>query len=155
MEKNLLSRRKFLNKTALIGAAGIIGSQVLASCTTNKKAVDYKFPPLLDKAPDGIVATGVAKPFQLVKDPGGFEIILAEPIPYDLMIGRQDGLMPLSLAVRRWLFLGDVTLDRVAVNVQLLRYPAHAEPLSMQCQNVHEHLHCYHGKLPPWGSAYQ
>jgi len=53
MEKNQLSRRNFLEKTALIGAAGLAGISALSSCGKSKKAVDYVFPPLLDKAPDG------------------------------------------------------------------------------------------------------
>lgn len=53
MEKNQLSRRNFLGKTALIGAAGVIGMNALSSCNSKTKAVDYEFPPLLDKAPDG------------------------------------------------------------------------------------------------------
>lgn len=53
MNKNQLSRRNFLEKSALIGAAGVIGMNALNSCTSKSKAVDYEFPPLLDKAPDG------------------------------------------------------------------------------------------------------
>ena len=53
MEKNQLSRRNFLEKSALIGAAGLAGISALSSCGKSKKAVDYVFPPLPDKAPDG------------------------------------------------------------------------------------------------------
>lgn len=53
MEKNQLSRRNFLEKSALIGAAGVIGISALSSCKSKSKTVDYEFPPLLDKAPDG------------------------------------------------------------------------------------------------------
>ena len=53
MEKNQLSRRNFLEKSALVGAAGLIGMQAISSCTSKTKKVDYEFPPLLDKAPDG------------------------------------------------------------------------------------------------------
>lgn len=53
MEKDQLSRRNFLGKTALIGAAGVIGMKALTSCSSDKKVVDYNFPPLPDKAPDG------------------------------------------------------------------------------------------------------
>ncbi|WP_372934373.1 Gfo/Idh/MocA family protein [Mariniphaga sediminis] len=53
MEKNQLSRRNFLERSALIGAAGIAGISALSSCSKNAKSVDYNFPPLLDKAPDG------------------------------------------------------------------------------------------------------
>ncbi|MDX1285136.1 MAG: twin-arginine translocation signal domain-containing protein, partial [Draconibacterium sp.] len=53
MDKNQLSRRNFLEKSALIGAAGVIGVKALTSCSSNTKDVDYEFPPLLDKAPDG------------------------------------------------------------------------------------------------------
>ncbi len=55
MEKNQLSRRNFLEKSALIGAAGLAGISALSSCSKKSKAVDYVFPPLLDQAPDGKV----------------------------------------------------------------------------------------------------
>jgi predicted dehydrogenase len=54
MEKSQLSRRNFLGKSALIGAAGVIGLNALASCSSKTKTVDYAFPPVLDKAPDGV-----------------------------------------------------------------------------------------------------
>jgi len=53
MEKSQLSRRNFLEKTALISAAGVIGMNALTSCSSKTKTVDYVFPPVLDKAPDG------------------------------------------------------------------------------------------------------
>ncbi len=53
MEKNQLSRRNFLEKSALIGAAGLAGISALSSCGNKSKAVDYEFPPLPDIAPDG------------------------------------------------------------------------------------------------------
>ena len=53
MDKNQLSRRNFLEKTALMGAAGLVGVKALSSCSTKSKPVEYDFPPLLDKAPDG------------------------------------------------------------------------------------------------------
>ena len=53
MDKNQLSRRNFLERSALIGAAGLAGISALNSCSKKTRAVDYEFPPLLDKAPDG------------------------------------------------------------------------------------------------------
>ncbi len=53
MEKSQLSRRNFLGKSAIIGAAGVIGMNALASCSSKTKTVDYAFPPILDLAPDG------------------------------------------------------------------------------------------------------
>ena len=53
MEKSQLSRRNFLEKTALLGAAGVIVMNALTSCSSKTKTVDYVFPPVLDKAPDG------------------------------------------------------------------------------------------------------
>jgi myo-inositol 2-dehydrogenase / D-chiro-inositol 1-dehydrogenase len=54
MENSQLSRRNFLGKSALIGAAGVIGMNALASCSSKTNNVDYVFPPVLDKAPDGV-----------------------------------------------------------------------------------------------------
>ncbi len=53
MEKNQLSRRNFLEKTAVLGAAGIAGMSSFTSCAKNTKSVDYDFPPVHDKAPGG------------------------------------------------------------------------------------------------------
>jgi len=53
MEQNQFSRRNFIGKSALIGAAGVIGMNALTSCAQKTKPVDYAFPPTLDKAPDG------------------------------------------------------------------------------------------------------
>jgi myo-inositol 2-dehydrogenase / D-chiro-inositol 1-dehydrogenase len=53
MEKNQLSRRNFLERSALIGAAGLAGISALNSCSNKSKSVDYAFPPLLNRAPDG------------------------------------------------------------------------------------------------------
>src|SRR5690554_878174 len=53
MNKNQLSRRNFLEKSALIGAAGVAGLSAISSCSRRTKKVDYDFPPLLDTAPDG------------------------------------------------------------------------------------------------------
>ncbi|MCF6332819.1 MAG: Gfo/Idh/MocA family oxidoreductase [Draconibacterium sp.] len=53
MNKNQLSRRNFIEKSALLGAVGAVGISALSSCNSKSKVVDYKFPPLLDKAPDG------------------------------------------------------------------------------------------------------
>ena len=54
MKKNQLSRRNFLEKSALAGVAGIAGISALSSCSKGAKGVDYDFPPLLNKAPDGV-----------------------------------------------------------------------------------------------------
>lgn len=53
MEKNQLSRRSFFEKSAVLGAAGIVGISAFESCSKNTKTVDYAFPPILDKALDG------------------------------------------------------------------------------------------------------
>lgn len=53
MNENQFSRRNFLGKSAMIGAAGIIGMNALTSCAKKVQVVDYAFPPELDKAPDG------------------------------------------------------------------------------------------------------
>ena len=43
MEKNQLSRRNFLEKSAVLGAAGIAGMSVFSSCAKNTKTVDYNY----------------------------------------------------------------------------------------------------------------
>lgn len=53
MEKNQFSRRNFLGKSALIGAAGMVGIGALNSCSSKTKPVSYIFPPDIDKAPNG------------------------------------------------------------------------------------------------------
>ncbi len=53
MKKNQLSRRNFLERSALIGAAGFAGLSAISSCGKKTRNVEYEFPPLLDKAPDG------------------------------------------------------------------------------------------------------
>ena len=53
MKKSDISRRNFLEKTAILGAAGVIGVSALNSCKTKKSHEELGLPPLLDKAPDG------------------------------------------------------------------------------------------------------
>lgn len=47
------SRRHFLVNASLAGTAGLIGAAALLEGCSKKKKVEYPFPPLLDKAPDG------------------------------------------------------------------------------------------------------
>lgn len=53
MKPSSISRRKFLGKTVLVSAAGIIGVSALSSCKGKKSHEDLGLPPILDKAPDG------------------------------------------------------------------------------------------------------
>ena len=65
MSDNQFSRRKFLSSAAVVGAAGSIGMGALSSCAAGggKSGVpagtydwtpnEYKFPPMLEKAPEG------------------------------------------------------------------------------------------------------
>lgn len=54
MSEKGLSRRNFLGKAALIGAAGVASTQLLHSCSNNtKKNIELDLPPLLEKAPNG------------------------------------------------------------------------------------------------------
>lgn len=62
MSENNFSRRKFLSGAAVVGAAGAMGVGTLASCAGSKNAgaydwqpFDYKYPPMLEKAPEGKV----------------------------------------------------------------------------------------------------
>lgn len=59
---NEFSRRKFLSGAAVIGAAGTMGIGSIVSCTSGKNGksgsydwqpFEYKYPPMLEKAPDG------------------------------------------------------------------------------------------------------
>ncbi|HQK36947.1 MAG TPA: Gfo/Idh/MocA family oxidoreductase, partial [Bacteroidales bacterium] len=52
-EQHNQSRRHFLVNASLAGTAGIIGAAALLEGCSKKKKVEYPFPPLLDKAPDG------------------------------------------------------------------------------------------------------
>ena len=54
MSESNFSRRKFLTSAATIGAVGVIGVNVLSSCSGPKKpTVALNLPPLLTLAPDG------------------------------------------------------------------------------------------------------
>ena len=53
MKKANISRRNFLEKTAILGAAGVIGASALSSCKAKKSHEELDLPPILDKAPDG------------------------------------------------------------------------------------------------------
>ena len=53
MKKSNISRRNFLEKTAILGAAGVIGVSAMNSCKAKKSYEELGLPPLLDKAPDG------------------------------------------------------------------------------------------------------
>jgi myo-inositol 2-dehydrogenase/D-chiro-inositol 1-dehydrogenase len=63
MKKNSngLSRRRFLENAAAIGAAGALGfNQLLSSCTKQKTPKELDLPPLLEQAPDGdLIRAGV------------------------------------------------------------------------------------------------
>lgn len=52
-ENKNFSRRRFLASAATVGAIGVVGANVLASCAEKKKAVTLNLPPLLEQAPDG------------------------------------------------------------------------------------------------------
>ena len=52
-EQHNPSRRHFLVNASLAGTVGIIGATALLEGCSKKKKVEYPFPPLLDKAPDG------------------------------------------------------------------------------------------------------
>jgi myo-inositol 2-dehydrogenase / D-chiro-inositol 1-dehydrogenase len=53
MEASKFSRRSFLEKTALVGAVGLVGVSALSSCKNQKSSEELGLPPLPDKAPDG------------------------------------------------------------------------------------------------------
>ncbi len=55
MKESKFSRRSFLEKTALAGAAGLVGVAALNSCKSQKTSQELGLPPMLDQAPDGKV----------------------------------------------------------------------------------------------------
>ena len=55
MSESNFSRRKFLTNAAALSAAGVIGVNMLSSCSGPKKSnISLVIPPMLEKAPDGI-----------------------------------------------------------------------------------------------------
>lgn len=55
MSESNFSRRKFLTNAAALSAAGVIGVNMLSSCSGPKKSnISLVIPPMLEQAPDGI-----------------------------------------------------------------------------------------------------
>ena len=48
-----ISRRSFIEKSALLGAAGLVSAHMLSSCNKTKTNAELGLPTLLDQAPDG------------------------------------------------------------------------------------------------------
>ncbi len=52
MKRSNISRRNFLGKAAVAGAAGIVAPTIITACAPKKKK-EVSVPVMLDKAPDG------------------------------------------------------------------------------------------------------
>jgi hypothetical protein len=141
MNKNQLSRRNFLEKSALLGVAGVVGMNALNSCRTKAKAVDYEFPPLLDKAPDGqklragLVGcgnrgTGAALNFLAAGD--GLELVALADVFEDKVWDSRNKLMKQRVEVPEencfWGFDSYKNLLEVDLDVVLLATPPHFRP---------------------------
>jgi myo-inositol 2-dehydrogenase / D-chiro-inositol 1-dehydrogenase len=141
MEKNQLSRRNFLEKTALASAAGLAGISILSSCKNRAKTVDYEFPPLIDKAPDGKTlraglvgcgnrGTGAALNFL---DAGnGLELIALADVFEDKVWDSRSKLQNQNVEVPEkncfWGFDGYKKLLELDLDVVILATPPHFRP---------------------------
>ncbi len=141
MDKNQLSRRNFLEKSALIGAVGLAGIGALSSCSKKAKAVDYNFPPLPDKAPDGKTiraglvgcgnrGTGAALNFLAAGD--GLELIALADVFEDKVWDCRNKLKNQNVEIPEsncfWGFDGYKKLIELDVDVVILATPPHFRP---------------------------
>ena len=142
MSKDQLSRRNFLEKSALIGAAGVIGLNALSSCKNTTKEVDYEFPPLLDLAPDGkelkvgLVGcgnrgTGAALNFLAAGH--GLQLVALADVFEDKVWDCRDKLLKQRVEVPEancfWGFDAYNSLLDVDLDVVILATPPHFRPM--------------------------
>jgi len=142
MSKDQLSRRNFLEKSALIGAAGVIGLNALSSCKNTTKEVDYEFPPLLDLAPDGkelkvgLVGcgnrgTGAALNFLAAGH--GLQLVALADVFEDKVWDCRDKLLKQRVEVPEancfWGFDAYKSLLDVDLDVVILATPPHFRPM--------------------------
>nr|WP_319572642.1 Gfo/Idh/MocA family oxidoreductase [uncultured Draconibacterium sp.] len=142
MSKDQLSRRNFLEKSALIGAAGVIGLNALSSCKNTTKEVDYEFPPLLDLAPDGkelkvgLVGcgnrgTGAALNFLAAGH--GLQLVALGDVFEDKVWDCRDKLLKQRVEVPEancfWGFDAYKSLLDVDLDVVILATPPHFRPM--------------------------
>ena len=142
MSKDQLSRRNFLEKSALIGAAGVIGLNALSSCKNTTKEVDYEFPPLLDLAPDGkelkvgLVGcgnrgTGAALNFLAAGH--GLQLVALADVFEDKVWDCRDKLLKQRVEVPKancfWGFDAYKSLLDVDLDVVILATPPHFRPM--------------------------
>ena len=154
MEKNQLSRRNFLGKSALIGAAGVIGMNALTSCSKETKTVDYEFPPLLDKAPDGkklragLVGcgnrgTGAALNFLAAGN--DLELVALADVFEDKVWDSRNKLSKQRVEVPEancfWGFDGYKSLLEVDLDIVILATPPHFRPAHFDaCVQAKKHV---------------
>ncbi|MDO8951526.1 MAG: Gfo/Idh/MocA family oxidoreductase [Draconibacterium sp.] len=154
MEKSQLSRRNFLGKSALIGAAGVIGMNALASCSSKSKTVDYVFPPVLDKAPDGIKlragligcgnrGTGAALNF--LSAGNDLELVALADVFEDKVWDCRDKLSKQRVEVQEkncfWGFDSYKSLLEVDLDVVILATPPHFRPAYFDaCVQAKKHV---------------
>ena len=142
MEKSQLSRRNFLEKSALLGVAGLAGAAALSSCKQHRKTIDYDFPPLLDRAPDGIKlragligcgnrGTGAALNFLAAGN--DLEIVALADVFEDKVWDCHEKLKQQNVEVPKnncfWGFDSYKDLLETNLDVVLLATPPHFRPL--------------------------
>lgn len=154
MEKNQLSRRNFLEKSALIGAAGVIGMNALSSCSSKTKAVDYEFPPLLDKAPDGkklragLVGCGnrgTGAALNFLAAGYGLELVALADVFEDKVWDSRNKLLKQRVEVPQkncfWGFDAYKSLLEVDLDVVILATPPHFRPAHFDaCVQAKKHV---------------
>ncbi len=142
MKKSQLSRRNFLEKSALIGVAGLAGVAALNSCKQKRNKIDYDFPPLLDRAPDGIKlragligcgnrGTGAALNF--LEAGNDLEIVALADVFEDKVWDCREKLKQQNVEVPEnncfWGFDSYKALLETNLDVVLLATPPHFRPL--------------------------
>ncbi|HYQ57458.1 MAG TPA: Gfo/Idh/MocA family oxidoreductase [Draconibacterium sp.] len=142
MSKDKLSRRNFLEKSALIGAAGVIGMSALNSCKNKSKEVDYDFPLLLDTAPDGKALKvgligcgnrGTGAAFNFLASGKDLHLVALADVFEDKVKDCRERLLKHRIEVPEkncfWGFDAYKSLLEVDLDVVILATPPHFRPL--------------------------
>ena len=154
MTKDQLSRRKFMEKAAIIGAAGVVGIQALSSCKKETKAVDYIFPPILDKAPDGkklragLVGCGnrgTGAALNFLEAGNDLELVALADVFEDKVWDCRDKLSKQRVEVPEkncfWGFDAYKDLIATDLDIVILATPPHFRPLHLDaCVQAKKHV---------------